>query len=151
MARKITFTTTHFQRPKKISQEEYFQLKNILLVNSDYKFDKNTGTIKEKFKSEFKFLKYSFIYLILFALVLTIFYNGGHDDKDDIFRIIITIPAIIGGIGSFFIIFYLFLEAPSYATYLRDKRNYFESMKESIIKSQNYFDFCDSFYFSWER
>jgi len=151
MGRRIKYTTTHFQRPRRIDQETYFSIKQEILKNPDFNIDISPITISERFKSEFKFLKYSFIYLVFFIIILTNFYNGGHDKKDDPFRIFITIPAIIAGVGSFVTIFFLFLTAPSYANYLKDKRNYFESMRVAITQSSDYADFCSSFYYSYER
>ncbi len=151
MGRRIKYTTTHFQRPTRIDQQTYLLLKSTLLNNPDFNIDKSPGSFKENYKKEFKFLKYSFVYFVFFIIILTNFYDGGHDKTIDPFRTFITIPAIIAGLGSFMIGIDLFLSGPSYANYLKDKRNYFESMKLSIIQSSDYADFCSSFYYSYER
>jgi len=136
-----------FSRPSKITVEQYTYLKNCIANDSEFMIDRDADGIYSHFKFEFQFLGYSIIYLIFFFIMLSIFYDGGHDKSLDPFRIIITIPAIIGGLGSFFIIFKLILEGSAVSKSLVERRKFFESMKLAIIKSRNYSDFCNNFYF----
>lgn len=147
---KITYRVREFIRPPKLTLEQYLFFKQRIHQDPSFKIDSEINSFKNEFNKEFKFLVYSFIYLSIFITLLEIFYDGGHDKSLDFFRIIITIPAIIAGLGSFFVIVILILEGPHFAKYLRDKREYFETMQLSINRSKDYPDFCKSFYYFYE-
>ena len=131
----------------KITEEQYNYFKNCISKDSEYVIGKDSVSIYNHFKFQFKFIGYSVVYLIFFIFILNVFYDGGHDDTLDLFRIIITIPAIIGGLGTVFMIFGFLLEGPSVAKQLMEKRKFFESMKLAIMQTRSYSDFCEYFYF----
>ncbi len=131
----------------KITEEEYNFYKNCISKDSEYIIGKDSVSIYNQYKFQFKFIGYSIFYLIFFIIMLSIFYDGGHDKTLDPFRIIITIPAIIAGLGTVILIFGFLLEGPSIAKQLVEKRKFFESMKLAIMQSRNYSDFCEYFYF----
>ena len=131
----------------KITEEEYNYFKNCIYKDSEYIIGKDSVSIYNYFKFEFKFIGYSIVYLIFFIFILNVFYDGGHDKTLDPFRIIITIPAIIAGLGSFFMIFRFILDGPSVAKQIVEKRKFFESMKIAIMQSRSYSEFYEYFYF----
>lgn len=131
----------------KITEDEYNFYKYCIYKDSEYIIGKDSVSIYNQFKFQFKFLGYSIAYLIFFYFILSFFYDGGHDKTLDPFRIIITIPAIIAGLGTFILIFGFLLEGPSISKQLVGKKKFFESMKLTIMQSRNYSDFCEYFYF----
>lgn len=147
---KLYFKVKVFNRPPKLTEEQYRYFKKMLIQQQNLLINPDINNFKNEFKSEFKFLSYSFIYLMIFVTILELFYDGGHDKTLDFFRVLITIPAIIGGVGSFFLILSLIIEGPSFAKYLREKREYYDLLKKSINSSKDYTDFCKSFYYFYE-
>ena len=131
----------------KITEEEYNYFKKCISKDSEYIIGKDSVSIYNHFKFEFKFLGYSIVYLMFFIFILNAFYDGGHDKTLDPFRTIITIPAIIAGLGSLFMVFRFILDGSSVAKQIVEKRKFFDSMKLAIMQSRSYSEFCEYFYF----
>lgn len=142
----IRYTKTYFNKPKRINEEAYNVLKRELIRNPNFELDPNPETFSEHFSGELKFLKWSAIYLIFFVIIYDPLIEDNNLDGTFI-DWILAIPAIIAGLGSFFTFFQgLLLEGPSYATFLKEKSNYFSNMKYAIVNTNSYRDFCMTFY-----
>lgn len=141
----IRYTKTYFNEPGRIAEDAYLQLKRKLSADPDFEIDPNPETFSEHFKGSLNFLKWGLGYCLVFGLIYGAFFEHT-DHEDSAFRIILTIPAIIGGLGSFLIFISLLLEGPSFATYIKEKKQYFSRMKYAIKNSSDYRTFYNSFY-----
>lgn len=128
----ISYSTTSFREPDRISEQTYHAIKQ-LLKNSPHKnLDPEPETFTKHFGGSLKFIGISFIVMLL---------GFGFGEG--------TPFMIIGGISMiawFISIFYLILEGPSYATYLKKKKEYFERLKYAIMNSTDYYSFINMFY-----
>jgi hypothetical protein len=130
---RVEYTTTKFVKPEPITEMQFWAIKKELNQNPNLDFEPERESFTERFSGILKMMGISFgIALFCFGL----FEDGN--------------PMIaVGGISMimFFVsIIYLFLEAPSYATYSREKRNFFAKMKTAIQESDNYDEFVNQFY-----
>lgn len=130
---RIKYTKTYFNPPQKISEELYNNINSELKLNSNYVIDPNPITFSEHFSSNIKTIGIS---LFLAVLCFGIFEDGN--------------PMIgVGGISMIIFIsslIHLFLEGPSFATYIKQKEEYFTRMKYAIQNTNTYVDFVAAFY-----
>lgn len=127
---RIRYTKTYFQNPSRISEEVYNELKKELSRNPNFEIAQG-----ETFSEHFNINRIA-IALIASIIIFSIAKEG----------------TIFFGIGMIsFLIFFgslfpLFLEGPSYATYIKTSNDYFSRMKYAIINSSNYSEFLSMFY-----
>jgi hypothetical protein len=134
MARTVTYTKTSFREPGIISASQYDKLRGLLLRNPNIDLDPNSESFTEHFKGLLIGIGITFIIPLL---LLSIF-----DAKEGIHIPIIYISIII----CIFSILRLFMEAPSYATYVKKRNEYFSRMKYAIQNTSSYKEFLKAFY-----
>jgi hypothetical protein len=135
----IRYTKTYFNKPNRINEEAYNAMKRELTRNANFEIDPNPETFSEHFSGSLKIIKICGIVIIA---CLFISFVLGIDKRGDY----IAAPA---GIGVFVIIFtgiHLLLEGPSFATYVKEKTEYFSRMKYAIQNTNSYREFSLSFY-----
>jgi len=128
---KINYTKTYFSSPGRISEEVYNGFKSKLKSNPNYEIDPNPTTFSEHFKGNLLTIGISFIIMI-------VGFGAGEG-----------ITTAIGGfamIAFIGMLINLFLEGPSYATYIKEKKEYFSRMKYAIQNTNSYNDFISTFY-----
>jgi hypothetical protein len=131
MRQEVNYQKTHFKRPPKINEETFVSLKNEFNKNSNFHIDKKNETFSEHFSTKLIIIVVSFIIMI-----------GG-------FSLGEGITTAIGGFAmlTFLVVLIrLLLEGPSYATYVKERRSYFERMTYAIKTSDTYFEYIDKFY-----
>lgn len=135
---KINYTKTYFNPPQKISEGLYNTYKNEIKKNSSYNIDPNSTTFSERFKSQLRTIAIG-TGLFILGLIIT----GDNKGSDS------SIWNPIMGISMITIIItiiILFLEAPSFATYIKQKEEYFTRMKYVIQNTNSYGEFIFAFY-----
>ncbi|WP_233898041.1 hypothetical protein [Tenacibaculum piscium] len=137
---KIEYTKVEFVRPQAINDREYYELKKRINSNPNYEIVDEGDSFTEHFQPFFKIIGIGLIGGFLLMLIGVELLDGSN------WLALFMLPGILLFIGGFYGIIQLFLEAPSYATYKRKKRDYFGRMKNSIEKTDNYDDFVSSFY-----
>ncbi|WP_291100420.1 MULTISPECIES: hypothetical protein [unclassified Empedobacter] len=135
---KINYTKTYFTTPGRISEEMYNGFKSQLKLNPNYEIDPNPTTFSEHFKGKLLTIAIS-IGLFLLGLLITADNKG---DDSSIWNPVMGISILIAIIS----IIMLFLEGPSYATYVKEKKEYFSRMKYAIQNSNSYNEFISTFY-----
>lgn len=129
----IQYEKTIFRMPSRISEETYNEIRAQLMRNPNYEVDPNPETFSEHFSG---LLMTTGISFLLFAIGFLVF----QDDN----------PMVaVGGISMivFFIcLIYLFLEGPSFASYIKEKKQYYGRMKHTIQISSSYKEFVIRFY-----
>jgi hypothetical protein len=131
MRQEVNYQKTHFKRPPKINEETFVSLKNEFNKNSNFHIDKKNETFSEHFSTKLIIIVVSFIIMI-----------GG-------FSLGEGITTAIGGFAmlTFLVVLIrLLLEGPSYATYVKERRSYFERMTYAIKTSDTYIEYIDKFY-----
>lgn len=129
----IRYTKTYFNEPGRINEETYHTIKRELLRNPNFEIDPNNETFSQHFSGLLKTIGISF--------GLAIFCFGLFKDGNPMIA--------VGGISMmtfFFSLIYLFLEGPSYATFVKKKTDYFSRMKYAIQNTNSYREFSLSFY-----
>ena len=130
---RIQYTSTKFVKPGSISERQFWAIKQELNRNPSFDFEPESESFTQRFSGQFKVIGGCFA---LAVIIFSIFEDG-------------TPLIAVGGISmviSILSIFHLFIEAPSYATYSRKKRNYFSRMKIAIQESDSYDEFVNQFY-----
>jgi hypothetical protein len=130
---KIRYTKTFFQVPEKISEDAFYSLKNELSRNPNFEIAKGE-TFTEHYKGAFNVMGISVLVVIALSVI------GIKDGNPLMLLMGIAVIAILINI------FNLFLEAPSFATYVKKRDEYFSRMKYAIINSNNYSEFVKIFY-----
>ena len=129
----IRYTKTHFNESERINEESYLNLKSLLLQNPDFEIDSNPETFTQHFSGRLK--------TIGIAIVVFFFSFGLFEDGSPMIA--------VGGIAMvvlFYSVLNLFLEGPSFATYVKQKKEYYERMKYAIRSSNSYMEFVTMFY-----
>lgn len=134
----IRYTKTYFSEPGRISEEMYLNLKRELNKNPHFKIDPNPETFTDRHKG---LLMTIAICAGLFVLGL-IFTANMRGDDSSIWNPIMGLSMLIL-IGS---VIRLFLEGPSFATYIKQKEEYFSRMKFAIQNTSSYIEFVSMFY-----
>ncbi|NCP61512.1 MAG: hypothetical protein GW839_14640 [Flavobacteriales bacterium] len=135
---KINYTKTYFNPPQKISEGLYNTFKKELKNNSDYVIDPNPTTFSEHFKTKLTTIA---VGVGLFILGLIIAGDNKGSDSS-IWNPIMGISIVV----AIFTTISLFLEGPSFATYIKQKEEYFIRMKYAIQNTNSYSDFVSAFY-----
>jgi hypothetical protein len=144
---KVKYTETKFKEPNKIDETSYWLIKRELQKNRDFEIDRNHETFSEHFSDDLKILKYGFgISIPVGIIFLALGDNHSFNDSPvyTFFGVILTI--IFFGSVMFLFMGKIGLEGGSYATYLKTRKNYFDRMRNSIIESNSYSEFCSIFY-----
>ena len=129
---KIKYIKTSFRVPGMLTQLEYLKLKNQLSVNPSTQLDTNFESFFEHFKTMYVFFTIGLISLLGVALFQGTFMVA-------VFGLSSFIGCGVGLLG-------LVLEGPSYSTYLKDRKNYFERLKYFIVNSNSYSEFIEQSY-----
>ncbi len=132
---RFVYTKTYFNPPGQITEELYKKIRIQLDINSQLEIDPNPETFTKHFSSSFKTIGICIGLSIICGLIIG-------DAKEHV-----LVPVI--GISMFIVlitIVYLILEGPSYATYVKAKRDYFDRMKYAIQNTSGYNDFVRVFY-----
>lgn len=132
---RISYNRTYFVKPGVISEELYKNLRIQLNANSNLEIDPNPETFTKHFNGSFKTIGICVGLILICGIIM------GNSNEGPLVPIM--------GISVFIIIFtilYLILEGPSYATYIKDKKEYFDRMKYAIENTSNYREFVDAFY-----
>ena len=114
---RIEYTKTKFNKPHTPSETEFIKLKDSYFKNPNYKPFQQSESFTEHFSDTIKLIKYGFF--IGIAALITI---GINETVGSILSFI-AIPLF------FFSLIFLFLEGPSYASFLKDKVYYEERLK----------------------
>lgn len=136
----IEYTTTKFVKPQPIGENEYRQFKRELDKNPDYEIIPEGESFTEHFEGDFKWIGIGLGGGFLLMMIGCELLDGSN------WLALFMMPGsllFLGGIGK---IFRLFLEAPSFAKFKRQKRNHFENMKTAIQQTDTYDDFVNAFY-----
>lgn len=130
---KIQYRKYSFQSPARISEAQYLSIKQQLKVNPTIEVF-HTKSFTEHFKIQLWLISGCTILFFLFLII---------DIKDgNPLMVIMGLCPLIVAIN----IIYLFLEGPSYATYVKASEEYFERMRYAIINTNNYTEFLRIFY-----
>lgn len=141
----ITQTKTFFQKPPRISQEEYQGLRYKLLKEPSFKIDASAETFSQHFSKELRFLGWAIGYSVFYGIIYPVIKSNDLESSPIFY--VLAMAAVIAGLGIFFVlVFILMMDGPSYATYIKDRKSYFDRM-ELLIKSTNsYSEFVKAFY-----
>lgn len=135
---RINYTKTYFNPPQKISEGLYNTVNRELKLNSNYVIDPNPTTFSEHFKTKLTTIA---VGVSLFILGLIIAGDNKGSDSS-IWNPIMGISIIV----AIFTTISLFLEGPSFATYIKQKEEYFLKMKYAIQNTSSYGEFVSTFY-----
>lgn len=128
---RVVYSSTKFVKPDPIPETQFWAIKKRLSLDPNFDFVPETESFSQHFSGLLKWMGGSFV-------VMIIGFSLGEG-----------VTTMIGGlamISFFLIVFFLFLEGPSYATFLRKKNDYFSRMRTSIQESDSYDDFVNQFY-----
>lgn len=129
----IQYTKTYFTEPGRISEETYNEIRGILVRNPNSEVDPNPETFSQRFSGILKTIGISFL-IGLFCV------GVGKDNS-------LWVPVgAISFLTCFVFILLLLLEGPSYATYVKQKKEYFERMKYAIQNTSSYWEYATMFY-----
>ncbi len=134
----IRYTKTHFIPPSQITEETYLSFRRELQKNLGFKIDPNPETFTEKFSGQLKTIGISGGLFVLGLIIA----GGNRGGKTSIWNPIIGISIAVFIIS----ILMLLLEGPSFATYIKQKEEYFERMEYAIKNTSSYYEFVNSFY-----
>lgn len=141
MATRMTITKTTFVEPEPISFEIYIKIKNVILSNPDIDISPQSESFSEHFSLELRTIRTCVILILIAGFISFVL---GIDN---------TIMNIIDGAIGFISIWILFItgiqllsDGPSYATFLKNKKDYFDRMKYAIQNTYSYDEFFNSFY-----
>lgn len=127
----VRYTKTYFNEPGRIDEKTFNTFKEELIRNPNFDIDKNLESFSDHFKSTLNVIGISFVIMIIgFSL------GEG-------------ITTAIGGFAMIAFLgatFNLFLEGRSYATYVKERKDYFDKMSYAISISKTYNEFIDIFY-----
>jgi hypothetical protein len=126
----IQYEKTYFCPPPTIDESTFLTLKNEFKRNSNYIIDQNLETFSEHFKTRL-------IIIVISFFVMIIGFSLGEG-----------ITTAIGGFAmlTFFgVSFNLLLEGRSYATYVKDRKEYFNRMSYAITVSNSYREYLSIF------
>lgn len=129
----INYTKTKFIKPWTLNQAEYISLRNAYFENPNFKYFEKSETFTEHFADTIKIIKYGF-YIGIGALILI-----------NVNETIGSILSIIAIPMFFLSLLILLLEGPSYASFLKDKENYEDSLKNAVMSSSNYEEFVNKY------
>lgn len=127
----IQYQKTYFSPPPRIDEQTFLALKNEFNRNPDYIIDKDFKTFSEHFKTNLRVIGISFL------IMITGFSLG---------------EGITTAIGGFAMIAFigtslnLLLEGRSYATYVKNRKNYFDRMSYAVTISNSYPEYIENFY-----
>lgn len=127
----IEYTKVRFNAPPAIDEKTFFAIKNEFRRNPDFIIDKDFKTFTEEFKGTFMGIGITF-------LIMIIGFGLGEG-----------ITTAIGGFSMIFcfgMVLRLFLSGPSYATYAKERKNYFDRMTYAIKISNSYDEYLKNFY-----
>lgn len=130
---RIQYTKTKFLRPKTISKPDYLSIKNLLTTNPNASIDSNPEKFTDEFGGRLKVIAICAVLTVIGLLL---------DSMEPNALLYICFMGML--VGSIFLVM-LFLEAPSFATYLKNKINYFDLLRKAVIKSNSYEEFLDIF------
>lgn len=127
---RIRYTKTYFQTPSRITAEVYYGLKQELERNPNFEIAQG-----ETFSEHFN------INRIVIALIVSIIIFSIAEEGTIFFGL-----GMISFLIFFGSLFPLFLEGPSYSTFIKTSNDYFSRMKYAIINSNDYNEFIKIFY-----
>lgn len=125
---KINYEKISFIEPGKIDEKTFLKIKKELEKNPNYNIDKEYVSFYEKYKT-------NFLYILIGIIVIII---------GEIFNLV-----YLGLIGGFIILMFigeLFLEGRSYASYAKERKEYYDKMTYSITISKKYEEYISNFY-----
>lgn len=131
MRQTIRYEKTYFKKPPEINQETFFALKREFNNNPNYIIDKNPDSFSQHFQG----------HLIVICICLPLGFIG--------FSMGEGVTTAIGGFSmlAFLIaLIRLLMEGPSYATYVKERKDYFDRMSYAVTVSENYLQFRQNFY-----
>ena len=138
---RIKYTVTSFKAPTPIDSATFELLKERLHSNPNLSLNPETESYGVHFKDYISIIKNASA-VILFVVIIAVVFSVESGFMAKLLGIVGTIAflaVVFGGVQ-------LMLEGDSYNAYLKQKEQYFEQMKASIIKSRSYSDFKKSFY-----
>jgi hypothetical protein len=127
----VRYTKTFFNEPGRINEETFNSLKRELTRNPNFEIDKDLESFSEHFKTTLRVAGISFI------IMITGFSLGE------------GITTAIGGFAMIAFLgtaFNLLLEGRSYATYVKERKKYFDKMSYAISISNTYYEYIENFY-----
>lgn len=141
MAARMTVTTTTFVEPNPISYELYQNIKTVVKSNPDIDISPKSESFSEHFSFELKFIRTCIILILIAGFISFVL---GIDN---------TVMNIIDGAIGFICLWGLVImsiqllsDGPSYATFLKNKKDYFDRMKYAIQCTNSYEEFTNIFY-----
>jgi len=133
--RTVTYTKTSFRYPDKISEQEYNNILSKLRQNSNYNILEQAETFSTHFKIELRTMGISVGVMILLIPFM---------EKQGITVLIFAVCFLsLFGMG-----ISLLTEGPSFATYVKQRDEYFDKMKYAILNSSSYTHFVNTFYYN---
>jgi len=136
----IHYTKTFFQSPSHISEDTYYSIKQELAKNPNFIIAEGE-TFSEHFSGLLTIIKIGLGASLLFVIAESL----GMSERSVLFNLL----AFCGGIGFLAALvcgFNLMLEGPSFATYVKERDEYFSRMRYAIINSNTYNEFVKMFY-----
>ncbi len=136
----IRYTKTFFQTPSRINEATYYSIKQELNKNPDFIVAEGE-TFSEHFSGSLTTIKIGLgACVLLFVISVALGMDTGKaGDAFGFFAGIGFLAALVSGIN-------LMLEGPSFATYVKNREEYFSRMKYAIINSNTYGEFLKIFY-----
>jgi len=135
----VRYTKTYFREPGRISEEMYQSFKKELTRNPNSTIDPNPETFTQHFKPTLTALGICAGTILLWLMIETATNTTETFDFFDIFGVIAIFGVVLIPIN-------LLLEGPSYATYVKQKDEYFSRLKYAIQNTSSYSEFVSSFY-----
>lgn len=135
----IRYTKTYFNPPSRINEDMYISFKKELTKNPNYVIDPNPETFTQRFKPTLTALGICAGVILLWLIVENATNTTETFDFFDIFGVIAIFGVVLIPIN-------LLLEGPSFATYIKQKDEYFSRMKYAIQNTSSYSEFISAFY-----
>jgi hypothetical protein len=135
----VRYTKTYFNEPGRINEETFNSLKRELTRNPNFVIDPSLETFSQHFKGVLTAIKIAGGYFVLYLIIF-----GSKSDHD--------VPGVfnlLAGLSMLTIVFSgfnLLLEGRSYATYVKERKSYFDRMSYAISISNNYYEYIENFY-----
>ncbi|MBC8033246.1 MAG: hypothetical protein H7Y03_03815 [Chitinophagaceae bacterium] len=144
----IIYVKHHFKKPPTVTAEQYAEFKRQLALNPNAVIDPSHKiTFTRHYKKRLLWLLSG----LLMAVITYFVFNAVYPERPDSFmlnRFLLFSPVFIGGAIVFITVGGLLLEGPSFATYVMDRKRYFDRMANTIMNSADYPAFYNSFYIS---
>jgi hypothetical protein len=135
----FSYQKTYFNPPAIPDEAVFTILKSEISKNPQFEIDKDFESFSQHFKGLLTAIKIAGGYFLLYLV-----FCGGKSENE-----VAGVFNLLAGLSMmtlFFCGIFLLLEGRSYATYLKDRKNYYDGLKYLINISNNYQEFRENFY-----